>query len=99
MSAPNLFCSKCGGHTPHTHLVNSYATMCQNCGNVTSQLERVHMESQQYTAPDGEPGVVVENNDRTVVFYIEKGEYAGYYVYDKATGFGAIQSHYIAGQP
>jgi hypothetical protein len=92
MAAPSLFCPDCGKHTPHQHQVDSFATFCTICGHKSSQLERAETEANTYTAPDGEPGVLVRNDNRVAIFYIEKGQYAGYYVYDKATGYGAIQN-------
>lgn len=86
-----LYCTNCQGHTPHAHIVDTFATRCTVCGNIRSQLERADTESHNYTAPDGEPGVLVENTADRAVFYIERGQYAGYYYYDKRTGFGAIQ--------
>lgn len=86
-----LYCLSCSYHTEHKHSVDSYVTTCTKCGSPTPQLERNELETHTYTAPDGEQATVVRNDKDTVVFSIDKGQHRGYYVYDKNTGFGAIQ--------
>lgn len=93
MKTFSSYCTHCAKHTEHVHLVNTYGTQCIECTVTLSQLERLELEAHTYTTPDGEVGVVVDNTPEKVVFYVDKGQYAGYYVYDKQTGFGAIQSH------
>lgn len=95
MKTFSTYCLTCQKHTEHTYLVERYGTQCTLCRGVASQLDKLELESHSYTTPDGEQGIVVDNTPQKVVFYVEKGLYAGYYVYDKATGFGAIQSHVV----
>lgn len=92
VTSHQMYCQHCGRLTPHQHQVDSFATFCTLCGTRRSQLERADTEANVYTAPDGEPGTLVDNTPEKAVFYVAQGEYAGYYVYDKRTGFGAVQN-------
>lgn len=54
-------------------------------------MERIQAEANVFQTPDGQEAIVVQNDARKVVFAVEEGEHRGYYVYDKRTGFGAVQ--------
>ena len=95
MKELQLYCPSCSKITPHSYLLNVLATKCDTCSYETSQIERMQLEGNTYTAPDGQEGMLVENTPTKAVFAISKGKYAGVYVYDKTTGFGAIQNHQI----
>lgn len=85
MKPVDLYCHVCKKHTPHQHLVATYATRCTICHTQTSQLERSHVENLHYQAPDGTDAIVVENTPEAVTFYIPTGEHKGYYYYNKHT--------------
>jgi hypothetical protein len=91
MNPSKLFCVSCNKHTPHIHAVDQYITTCTKCGHITSQLDRSDMQSNVFITPAGSQAVVVKNDKDTVVFSVEEGKEAGYYVYDKNSGFGGIQ--------
>jgi hypothetical protein len=63
-----------------------YATRCTICNCQTSSLERSHVETLRFAAPDGTEATVVENKPGRVVFYVPSGEHSGYYRYQKGTG-------------
>lgn len=71
-----------------------YATQCSNCHTITSTLMRVQAESagEGLRAPDGTEAIVVENNPKSVTFYIPSGSHQGYYHHDKQTGKNSIAS-------
>jgi hypothetical protein len=48
-------------------------------------------ESNTFLTPEGSEAVLVENTPDRAIFSIEEGEEAGYYVYDKKSGFGGVQ--------
>ena len=89
--ATTIYCATCGKHTAFTQLVDRLATQCSICKTLRSSHERVSDEANVFTTPDGEPATVVRNDATTVVFSVDRGEHSGYYVYDKATGFGGVQ--------
>lgn len=89
--ATTVYCATCGTHTAFRQLVDQLATQCTICRTVRSTHERVADEANVFTTPDGQDATVVRNDDTTVIFSVDKGEHSGYYVYDKATGFGGIQ--------
>jgi hypothetical protein len=92
MADPLLYCSFCMRHTPHVNLPTMYATACKICGTHTSSLIRSQAEAAapSLTAPDGTKAVVVENDTKTVTFYVPTGPHRGYYHYDKQTGKRSI---------
>lgn len=71
-------------------MVQAYATVCTKCGQWSSQLDRVKIESNSFTAPDGTAAIVVENDPDIVTFHIPSGEYQGYYRHDKLSGKNTI---------
>jgi hypothetical protein len=87
-----LYCSICSRHTPHSNLTMMYATQCSICNSMTSSLMRAQAESNQVsmTAPDGTKAIVVENNTKSVTFYVPTGDHQGYYHHDKQTGKNSI---------
>lgn len=85
------YCPNCRKHTEHNDLPTSYVSLCTICGYKQSKVERLQTESQTYTTPDGIEGQLVENTEHKAVFYVGKGEYKGYYHYDKRTQMGAVQ--------
>jgi ribosomal protein L33 len=85
MNETKLYCPVCQKHTQHVPHVAMYASACTACHTYTSQLARNQAEAYTYEAPDGTMAQVVENNPDNVTFYIESGEYKGYYHYDKHT--------------
>lgn len=86
-----LFCQHCMEYTEQVPLVNQYANECMKCGYRGMALGRIETESNKFYTPQGSEATLVSNTPDTVVFSIDKGEEAGYYLYDKQSGFGGIQ--------
>lgn len=61
------------------------------CGNKGIALDRVETESNKFYTPQGSEATLVSNTPDRVVFSIEQGTEAGYYSYDKQSGFGGVQ--------
>lgn len=91
MNRYKQYCINCTTHTEHLHMVDRYATQCTRCNLITSQMQRMDTESNVLLTPDGDKAVVVRNDKDNTTFFIEDGKDAGYYFYDKNTGFGAVQ--------
>lgn len=72
-------------------IVDSFANQCSICGTKAPQLDRLDMEANKFITPSGSEATLVRNDDAAVVFSIDKGDEAGYYVYDKHSGFGGVQ--------
>lgn len=89
---PQQYCHICGKDTEHTQLPTVYATKCLTCGSSTAGHDRAQAEANVFFTPDGKEAKVVHDDAKNVVFRVEKGEHSGMYVYDKNTGFGAIQN-------
>lgn len=83
MQYRTLYCPVCQTHTKHADLAAIYATACTICGTHTSQLERLHSDQYEFTAPDGSKAKVVHNTPKEVTFYIDEGKYKGYMHYNK----------------
>lgn len=92
MSNTLLYCPTCERHTPHINLPTMYATACSVCGTHTSSLMRAQAEAAapQLTTPDGTKAIVVENDTKSVTFYVPTGPHQGYYHHDKQTGKNSI---------
>jgi hypothetical protein len=85
------YCSNCQKKTNHTENVNSFASICNICGDILIGIDQAKTESNTFTAPDGTQGKLVHNDSGKAVFEVSEGDRAGLYVYDKNTGFGGIQ--------
>lgn len=48
------------------------------------------IEGPKLVAPDGTKAIVVENNTKSVTFYVPTGIHQGYYHHDKLTGQNSI---------
>lgn len=86
----DFYCNHCEKHTKHVPVVDAYAYQCQTCLNFSSGLDRADTESNKFYTPEGSEATLVRNDDK-VIFSIDKGTEAGYYVYDKKSGFGGVQ--------
>lgn len=84
-----LYCPNCQQDTPHTHLADAYATQCNKCAHVTSQLERMNLGQHTVQTPNGEAKVVSANNQQ-VVFEVDKPKSKIYYTADLKSGYGGI---------
>lgn len=91
MTATEVYCPKCERHTNHIPLVNSYVSQCERCLSLVSGLEQADTESNKFLTPEGSEATLVRNDKDKVVFIIEQGSEAGYYVYDRLSGFGGVQ--------
>lgn len=87
----DFYCQHCEKHTKHIPVVDSYAYQCLKCLNLTSGLDQADTESNKFYTPQGSEGMLVRNDKDKVIFSIEEGTEAGYYVYDKRSGFGGVQ--------
>lgn len=87
----NIFCQQCMKHTKHIPLVDQYANECTVCHSKSISLGRVEVEANKFYTPQGSEATLVKNTDKEAIFSIDKGEEAGYYYYDKHSGFGGIQ--------
>lgn len=87
----DIFCQTCMKHSRHVSVVDQYANECTVCHNKSIAIDRVQTESNKFYTPQGSEATLVSNTPDTVVFSIDKGEEAGYYLYDKQSGFGGIQ--------
>lgn len=86
-----LFCPSCAKHTYHVALVDAYAHKCMICGNLNERIKQIETESNVFITPNGDTATVVRNDADQAIFSVEQGSDAGYYFYDKRTGFGGIQ--------
>jgi hypothetical protein len=86
-----LYCHTCQKHRLHNVLVDKYGHECVVCHTVSDQLGRMQTESNTFLTPEGSEAVLVENTPDRAVFSIDEGKEAGYYVYDKKSGFGGVQ--------
>lgn len=91
MTGCSQYCIFCLKHTKHINVVNRYATRCTKCNTITDSMGRVETESNVLLTPNGDRAVVVRNDKDNVTFFVEEGRDAGYYFYDKRSGFGAVQ--------
>lgn len=91
MKAVSIYCQDCGKHTPHMPIVDMYANECMVCNRRDIALDRVNTEANKFYTPRGSEATLVSNTPETVVYSIDRGDEAGYYIYDKKSGFGAVQ--------
>lgn len=71
--------------------MDQFANRCVVCGNVAARLDQLETESNKFYTPDGSEATLVENTKDKVVFSVTDGPEAGYYVYDRKSGFGGVQ--------
>jgi hypothetical protein len=85
-----IFCPVCSKHTEQQPVYNQLATECPICHSLVANMQRAETEANKFMTPAGSEATVVRNDDQ-IVFSIEQGTEAGYYVYDKKSGFGGVQ--------